>query len=518
MRVLLVLAAFLVCLAGADEVIRCDFGIVGGGSAGTFAAVTLIDLNYTVCLLESQPQIGGHCNTLRFPGGYIDLGVDTIDNTTWDASKGFGSWSVNSEAYIQRFMPAGTLIPIDLTAGGSTNYIVDMQHGIGPVPFPPPSPAQLLLQEEAIGTLIYILSAKYPWIQDASSWPDNFTAELLQPFNITIVQYGLQPIADSIMEILLEVSGLGSPEDLTTLWALEQLNLADTELFLPGTKGASFAIAGGCGTFYENVQAWLGNSVYVGATIKDVDRPEQEDCDSYRRDIDAGTDRGRDDSRYYGIRISADVAGYRHRQKFAVHNLILALPQTLENLAFLDLDDVETAVYSQVQTRAYFAFEAAMSGPIASTSFNILNFDLFRPSKYLYPVLPSVTAVRHEDPASPFVAGWAESDNSSITDDEMMAVIVDRISRIPHVLLTNITVTALIRHVYQPFVPVASLAATPHFFAQIAAKEGHRNTFDIGALLTGQAVSTKAWEFAKRLITQFFPPRPNGPHWNVPSW
>ncbi len=64
------------------RVIRRDVCVIGGGSAGTYAAVRLGDLGRSVALVESQDRLGGHTQTYRDPatGGTVDIGVIVFED------------------------------------------------------------------------------------------------------------------------------------------------------------------------------------------------------------------------------------------------------------------------------------------------------------------------------------------------------------------------------------------------------------------------------------------------------
>jgi NADPH-dependent 2,4-dienoyl-CoA reductase/sulfur reductase-like enzyme len=60
-----------------DKVISRDISIVGGGAAGTYAAVRLQDLGKTVLLIEKIDRLGGNTQTYHDPVSKktIDYGV-----------------------------------------------------------------------------------------------------------------------------------------------------------------------------------------------------------------------------------------------------------------------------------------------------------------------------------------------------------------------------------------------------------------------------------------------------------
>ena len=61
-----------------------DVCIVGGGSAGTYAAIRLLDSNQTVIVVEQQDRLGGNTQTFIDPvtGAPIDIGVVVWHNNT----------------------------------------------------------------------------------------------------------------------------------------------------------------------------------------------------------------------------------------------------------------------------------------------------------------------------------------------------------------------------------------------------------------------------------------------------
>jgi monoamine oxidase len=57
--------------------IERDVCIIGGGAAGTYAALGLRDRGRSVVVVEKSERLGGHCETFRDPasGAAIDIGV-----------------------------------------------------------------------------------------------------------------------------------------------------------------------------------------------------------------------------------------------------------------------------------------------------------------------------------------------------------------------------------------------------------------------------------------------------------
>jgi UDP-galactopyranose mutase len=61
----------------AADIIERDVAIIGGGSSGTHAAITLEDNGYATIIVEEKERIGGHTEMYFDPntGHHIDYGV-----------------------------------------------------------------------------------------------------------------------------------------------------------------------------------------------------------------------------------------------------------------------------------------------------------------------------------------------------------------------------------------------------------------------------------------------------------
>jgi NADPH-dependent 2,4-dienoyl-CoA reductase/sulfur reductase-like enzyme len=87
-----------------DEVITRDITIIGGGSAGTYAAISLQDLGKSVAVVEQTGRLGGNTETYTDPGtgATIDIGVMIFHNisvvTNYFARLGVASTIVSESA------------------------------------------------------------------------------------------------------------------------------------------------------------------------------------------------------------------------------------------------------------------------------------------------------------------------------------------------------------------------------------------------------------------------------------
>lgn len=483
---LLVLASVALCAAKFNGVQRCDVGIIGGGAAGSAAAVFLKDRNKTVCLFERDSTLGGHCDTFNITGApagapyWHDLGVSVYTNTTFMNASGFGQWKLGTDKYFARFLPASAIVPIDFSDSTASTPVfpADLQHGL-PLPNPPPTPAEQAAIGAAVTRLATIVATRYPWLSQAGFYPDPIPAELLGTFSAFIRDNDLTPLEGTLFAQLLFNGGMGSFDKLTALYALQNLHLGIIALFQP-TKGG-IVIQGGCGRLYDAIRAYLGSSVYLNSQVIVAARPLQ----------------GASGPITIVVR---NVSDPRDVDTFQVGSLIVAIPQTIENLVKIGLDFEEYSAFAAVDTRDYFAIEFNVAGPLAANgSFQVANRDVVNANTL--PTPPTLLSVQRDLPYGP-ANGWASSDNY-ITDAAMLAVVNDRLSKMPASYLTSVSVTRFIRHVFQPHFPVSALAASPNPYNTIASLQGRRNTYYIGALMSF-AETAKVLETTYRLIDQRF--------------
>jgi len=510
--------ALLIALAGSSATsntpipssTHCDVAVVGGGSGGANAAVFLKDLGYNVCLFEQTAILGGHCNTFTIPDAppgapnWIELGVQIFGNTTWQTEHGFGNWQLASDKHLQRFLPPNSLLAVDYTSNPIPAYAVDLQHGLGPLNTTETTEQQEQI-EIAYGTFYGILS-QYPWLDDVV-FPDPIPAELLVPFSQFIATNNLQALSSGLFAELIFDGGQGSYDDLTTLYALLGLRRGNLALLQPTKSGLS--VIGGCGAFYAGVTKYLGSAVYFNATVEVALRP-----------LEAGPFQIDQTSTLY-VRINNG----RTLQQFTADNIVIAIPQTVTNLAPFLPDLTELATFFDLETREYFALEFNVAGPAAADSFQIVNLDVTQPNTLPKP--PAILDFSRTLPYGPS-AGWASS-NDYITEAEMVEVITAQLAKMPKSVLNSVSLTRIIQHVFQPFFPVSMLQCSPNAYrfdlvlfvtswpclcsficflvcfvrSKINNLQGYRNMFYVGAGMTF-AESVKIWEHEYRLINANF--------------
>jgi len=287
---------------------------------------------------------------------------------------------------------------------------------------------------------------------------------------------------------LLTTNGMGSWSNLTMFYAMQHLSFG--KLYCDFVSpSCQLAVKGGCEQYYLGVSAYLGNAVHVNATIIDVVRPLLP----------------------FGKTIINAIVNNRLKV-FFVDKLVVAIPETLSNLKFLDLDLRERAAFADVTTKNYWVFEAAVTGAITepsgtSNGFTVFSVDVLAADGQ--PPQPCMLGINRALPYGP-VNGWAGS-NYYISDSAMKNITAQNLAILASINTTLISSASLapasdpvfIRHVFSPFFPASSLAKSPTPFSVIANLQGHRNTYYIGALLSIPD-SSKVWEFAYQIVNHYF--------------
>jgi hypothetical protein len=464
-----------------------DVVVLGAGGSGMPAAVFLKDKDYDVLVLERSAELGGHCDTAYFTPpqptqpGYIDLGVQIYTDSAYNNASGFGSWRLDSRAFAQRFLPPNSLLPNRFPVDTASNvFAADFALGLflGEVTAPPPSPDFFA----AYGRLIGILT-QYAWLETAD-FPDPIPPALLVPFDQFVALNNLSALS-ALIDGKLYVGGLGNYSKLTTLYALQ--NLRRGIIALTTDPASGFSVKNGCDTLYAGIAQYLNGggarNVVVNATVISVDRPV-----------------GRSNR---PIRLLVRFNNTRYAL-IKTRNLIVAFPQLLQNLQFIDLTPVERDLFAQVRVRDYYQVEVNIGGtstqqPDAHPAWTLANINALAPGSL--PTFPSMVGALRAFNYGP-AAAYA-FDDSGLTTAQMTTLIqqtAQRLTVLPNLTMSVVEVEV---HQFQPHFTVESLAQSPTPYTRFDALQGQRHTYYTGALRSF-AESTNIWEKTYRLIQEHF--------------
>lgn len=157
-----------------QDIITRDVAVIGGGSAGTYSAISLKDKGKSVIVIEKKDRIGGHFETYIDPatGTTIDMGVMIFHNISIVRDY-FGRFDVplaDAPGFFQ------SLLNYDFRTGKEV-----------PLSFTPSAKeisAALVTYAEQL--------SKYPGLKDGVFLPDPVPEELYRPFGEFVQKYGIQ--------------------------------------------------------------------------------------------------------------------------------------------------------------------------------------------------------------------------------------------------------------------------------------------------------------------------------------
>jgi hypothetical protein len=302
----------------AGPVMHRDVCILGGGSAGTYAAMRLRDAGRTVAIVERSSRLGGHAETFRDPntGAPIDIGVIIFpDNQLVRGYFGrFGVPLIN--------LPAG--------GGGGRSSFVDFRSGSAVSAFDP-TPAEL---GAALGAYFQLVSGPFAFLaQNGYQLPAHgpLLRQLTQPFGQFAQQNGLSAL---LPLFYLYEQGFGSLLDAPTLYVLKNLGPE----VVGGILGSTFLAAPtGVGSLYDAATSVLGPDTIFDADVLRVVRP----------------------GRGPVILVASTPDGPRVVE---CGKLLITAPPLLSNLRNLDLDGLEWSLLSRFDPHFYYTAVLKTSG------------------------------------------------------------------------------------------------------------------------------------------------------------
>ncbi|KXS99703.1 hypothetical protein AC578_9901 [Pseudocercospora eumusae] len=243
--------------AECENVLDTDVVILGGGASGSYALVTLSDLNFSVILVEQSERLGGHINTWIEPetGTPVNYGVQTY----WDwgpAKPFFARMGVNV---------APSSFPL------RQPYYVDEATGVPLPSYKAPSESET---RKALATYLKI-TEEYSRFMVPGYWDfpsgHDIPADLLLPFGEFSAKYELDPLVPLITKIAL--TGVGGIKDIPTF---EIMGPAFGLIPAHGiSENSSFGPASGDNSeLYQKVGQEFARNILLSSTIVATERNE----------------------------------------------------------------------------------------------------------------------------------------------------------------------------------------------------------------------------------------------------
>jgi len=475
-RIFLLLLLSLVIINASRVRVR-DVCVQGGGPAGMSMAAFLKDNGYDVLVLESQSTTGGHCDTFNFvpPSGqtdnWIDIGANGFWNSTALNAAGFGHWTLDNIAFINRFNPLGV---------GSIPALAVQNINIQNSSLAPPFP---VTPEFGVSFQNWLnIMQQYNW-SDSGIFYGKIPTELLMTFKDYAILKNLNHMPD--ITHLYGFSGGFAYGNYSNILALNMItSMSRVTMAIIGLAGPTgqFQINGGCIQLYNGITNYLGSqNVITNAQVTKVKRHEN-------------------GNRPIKIKGTANGEAFKYKCK----KYVVAFPPVLEKIQFMNPDSLETKLFKHVNYRYFYTgLLTNTTGPYQNSAGFFLNTD--PSSTYYAPFVASVTTIGRLLPYGPYAIQLISP--TEITSAQARQIMLDSLANMTSTVFHTYTLQTIFPHGnYGPHFDVESLSKNISPFAKLRDLQGHQNTYYIGALQSMISASTYIWERSKLMVDEYFPP------------
>ncbi|KAI6081920.1 hypothetical protein F4821DRAFT_248359 [Hypoxylon rubiginosum] len=340
-----------------SEVIERDVCVIGGGASGTHAAVSLLDSNKSVVIVERNDHLGGHTRTYldTATGIPIDIGVVIFHPVpvVFDFFSKFDVPLINMSAVVanEPGQPANFSLPANLYSIFQVNS--DFRDGS---PVTPDVPSG---QAEAIERLAEAM-AQYPYLLEGYDLPDPVPEDLYMPFGAFIEKYN----ATAAFPLVYQISqGMGDLLNVATIYAIKYFNLKDLQYI---SSGYYTEARGNNSLLYARASQYIGaENMLLESSIVSTNRKN--------------TTHGQ-----LELLVSTRDEGLKLLQ---CGQVLLTIPPTLNNLRGWDLTPEELSVFTQ-----YITANGYWTGLVKNVGMNqtISNVNSAATTPFNIPVLPAL--------------------------------------------------------------------------------------------------------------------------------
>ncbi|KAK8054367.1 Amine oxidase [Apiospora saccharicola] len=433
-----------------QQIIKRDVAVIGGGSAGTYAAIKLKDAGKTIVVIEPKNQLGGHAETYIDPATNIpiDIGVVVWENTT------------TVRDYFAR-LNVPLIDRATISATNNQTVPVDFATGQIDTAYPVPDPA-------ALGAALMGYAAqraKYPALETGFNLTYPVAEDLLLPFGEFLTKYKLESLAPVAF---LVSQGITPYLNVSTLYVMKNFNPMQLAQPLLTTERHNTH------ELYANALAELGSDVLLQTTVKEVNRGN------------GGTD---------PVRITVQTP--EGTKIIEAKKVVFAAPPVLDNFAGWDLSEDETSLFGQWHASGYYTGIIENAG-IPSRFVQLQNSGPASP--FRLPELPGPYIFSQVPVANVTQVYYAGHDVVSV--ETAQADILANLARfkaangIP--TLSQPTWRTFSSHA--PFnLIVSNEAIQDRFYEKVFGLQGTRNTYFTGAAWTTQA-SNSIWQFSDQYL------------------
>jgi hypothetical protein len=427
-----------------NNIIERDVLIIGGGSAGTNAAIRLVDSNKSVVLVEKESILGGHADTYIDPssGQPVNVGVQVFHNTSYN------------EAYFNRLgvplfsVPSNptTTIDVDFNTGKIVNTT-------------PTDPAVLGATFQKYAT---ILATNYSYLEAGYFLPEPVPDELLIPFGEFATKYQLGPIVP-IIHFNCQTGELWKEP---TIYVIKLFGLA----LLRAITVAGLVITPNVQDLYTSAAGVLGSNVLFQSKIVSLQRSSTS--------------------------VKAIVDTPNGRRLIIAKKLLMTAPPMANNLRGWDLTPVESDLFNKFNALTYYG------GVIKNDRIPTLTaYGSVTPKNpFKLPSLPGLFGISIN--GKPGLHNIYFGANEQLSPTVAQDITVRQLDKLKStgVITGKTEIVAFFNHTpFRLYVSVADIRRG--FYKKLYALQGQRSTYFSGATFSAHD-STQVWQFNEQLIPQ----------------
>lgn len=439
-----------------ESPVERDVCIIGGGSSGTYAAIRLQQLGYSVAVIEKQARLGGHVNTFHDPvsGEYFDFGVSIYEDI-----------SVVTEYFAALNVTLGPP-----SAAASLGIYANLKTDGKAVEIP--ESLTWTNQTEVGEAFVEYASIleQYPYLNNGFDLPQPVPEELLMPWGDFLEEHSLSALS---FTSYLYNQGIGNILAQPTLYVMKYFSSYLVRVLL-GESGVGFVASATNGNqeLYDHALEQLGDDAFLSTIPTAIRRS------------DDGVE----------VDIYSNTSG--KSMTIQANKLLIAVEPTLSNIQGLGLDitSIEKELFQQFNNSYYWDAVIKATGAPSDTGF--FNIDLDTP--YGIPALPALYTFGAVTGTTDLFTGYFGSP-SYLSDDEVKLTILNEVSKALNANGYNTTAAPeiLAFNNHSPFeLTVSPESIRNGFYDQLNSLQGANNTWWTGAAWQAQD-SSQIWNWTE---------------------
>lgn len=410
-----------------DNIVNRDVLIVGGGAAGTHAAVRLKDLGKSFTLVEKSSVLGGHTHTYIDPttGTPVEFGVHSFGNTS-DTRDFFARFEIPLVDFVPARFPVHY---IDFNTGDAVAVALDTN---------------------VTGYLDQV--EKYPSL--AYGWLTSFPvpSDLLLSFGDFVNKYSLQKIVYTIYYLGV---GIGNILQQLTITVMNSVGVGILSGLQGVPGGAVVPAAGNNHAIFDKALAELRADILLNSHVVAASRPANNS----------------------GVKVVVQTPN--SRKLVLAKRIIVAVLTQPENMNVFSPDEREARLFSQLKGQAFYVGLVTNTGlPVNQSYYNAASSE---PDNV--PLLPKTYNI--QSTVLPGVFWWLYGSETALTEAAVKTAVTSQIATVRRAL--NVPAPAgspqfLAFGNHTPtHVTVPAEAIASGFYRDLYGLQGYRNTWYTGA-------------------------------------